>query len=193
MNTPGPQPHTLLADELPEARLQEVVDAVGEALQGTGGLSLRAVDPDGGTLVAALEKAVRDALSISPVKALLQAWRGLDQVGDLIGPKGPQDDKPRDVTVATHSLKAGFTPHVVIEIGKIAEVRKVPVPVAFTLKVEGLIVTVKNRRITGVAAGRAKPSVTVQVDGVTVVKQKLPTIDLPLEVKAEAPETADTA
>ncbi|MEO0865965.1 MAG: hypothetical protein AAFY39_15565, partial [Pseudomonadota bacterium] len=188
MNTPATEPRKVLADELPEARMQEVVEAVGDALKGEAGLTLRAIDPDGSTLATALEKAVKDALAISPVKALVQAWKGLGQVSDLIGPKGPQDDKPRQVTVATHSLKAGFTPHIVIELGKIAEIRKLPVPVTFTLKVEGLIVTVTNRRIVSVAAGRAKPAVTIQVEGVTVFKQKLPTIDLPLEVKPEVLE-----
>ncbi len=192
MNASVPERHKILASELPEASVKDVIEAVGEVLKGEGGLSLKAVDPDGSTLEAALDKAVKDALAISSLKALIKGWKGMDQVADLIGPRGPEDGKPRHVTIASHSLKASFTPNIVVELGKVAEIRKVPVPVTFTLKVEGLIVTVTNRRILSIAAGRAKPSVTVKVDGVTVLDRKLPTIDLPLEFEPEGHD-ADAA
>jgi hypothetical protein len=116
----------------------------------------------------------------------------MHQVAELIGPNGPEDDKPREVSVAGHSLKAKFSPHIVIELGKFAEIRKLPIPVTFALEVEGLLITVTNRRIVGVLAGRANPSVTVAVDDVTIFKEKLPTIDLPLEMKPES-EGADVS
>lgn len=189
MNTAGTEEHKVLSRELPEARMKEVIEAVGQALsKRDGGLSLKAVDPDGSSLEVALEKAVKDALTISPLKVLIKAWKGMDQIADLIGPKGPEDDKPRQVTIASHSLKAGFTPNVVIELGRVAEIRKLPIPVTFTLKVEGLLITVKNRRIASIAAGRAEPSVTVKVEGVTLFEEKLPTINLPLEIKTEPDE-----
>ncbi|WP_299653461.1 hypothetical protein [uncultured Tateyamaria sp.] len=179
----------VLSDELPEIRMKELADAVGDTLlKGEGGLKLKAIDPDGSTLKTAVKKAVDDALSISPVKALLKAWKGLEQVGTLIGDKGPEDDKPRQVSIASHSLKAKFTPHIVIELEKAMELRKLPIPVNFTLKVEGLILTVTNRQITAIAAGRAKPTVDVKVEGTTIFKESLPTINLPLEVKPEMEE-----
>ena len=190
MTTSASNERKALVDDLPEARVRDVVQAVGEALKGEGSVSLTDIDPDGETLEAALEKAVEDALTISPRKALLNAWKGLDQVADLISPKGPMDDKPRQVTIANHSLKASFEPQIVLEFGKVAEVRRLPVPVTFALKIEGLIVTVTNRRIVSVAAGRAKPSVTVKVEDVTVLKQKLPTIDLPIGFKQELQSTS---
>ncbi|WP_298921781.1 hypothetical protein [uncultured Roseobacter sp.] len=183
----------VLSKELPEVRMQELAEAVSQSLlKGDGGPKLKAIDLDGSTLRMAVEKAVDDALAISPVKELLKAWKGLEQVGALIGDEGPKDDKPRQVSIASHNLKAEFTPHIVIELGKIIELRKLPVPVIFTLKVEGLIVTVTNRRITAIAAGRAKPTVEVKVDGATIFKEALPTINLPLEIKSEA-ETSETA
>ncbi len=176
----------VLSKELPKIRLEELAEAVGKSLlEGEGGPKLKAVDPDGSTLKAAVEKAVDDALAISPVKALLKAWKGLEQVGALMGEEGPEDDKPRQVSIASHSLKAKFTPHILIELGKVIELRKLPVPVTFTLKIEGLIVTVTNRQITAIAAGRAKPTVEVKVEGTTVFKEALPTINLPLEVEPE--------
>lgn len=193
MNTAAPEESRVLSSELPDVRMKEVIDAVGQTLStGEGALSLKAIDPDGETLETALEKAVKDALAISPLKVLVKAWQGVAQVADLIGPKGPMDDKPRQVTIAEHTVKVSFTPNIVIEIGKVAEVRKLPIPVTFTMKIEGLIITVTNRRIAAVEAGRAKPSVTVKVEDVTIFKEKLPTIDLPLEVKPEAiePEAA---
>ncbi len=75
-----------------------------------------------------------------------------------------------------------------IELGRVAKIRKLPIPVTFTLKVDGLLVTVKNRRIASIAAGRAEPSLTVKVEGVTLFEEKLPTINLPLEVKTEPEE-----
>lgn len=186
MSDAAPEKSRLLSSELPEIRLKEVVEAVGEAVaKGDGGLRLKAIDPDGATLATALETAVQDALAISPLKALVKAWKGLDQVAALIGPEGPEDGKPRQVAIGSHSLKASFTPNIVIELGKILEVRKLPVPVTFTLKIEGLIITVTDRRIMGILAGRANPSVAVKVEGVTIFKDSLPAIDLPLEIKSE--------
>jgi hypothetical protein len=193
MNTGVSEDHKVLSNELPEARLKEVIEAVGQAMtKGEGGVSLKAIDPDGSTLKIALEKAVNDALAISPLKELMKAWKSLAQVKELIGSEGPEDGKPRHVTIATHTLKACFTPNIVIEIGKLVEIRKLPVPVTFTLKIEGLIITVTDRCIVAIAAGRAKPSVTVKVEGVTILKEELPTIDLPLEMKLQA-EDAQTA
>ncbi len=189
MNDTASEAEKVLSSELPEVRLLEVVEAVGEAMsKGEGGASLKAIDPDGTTLQVALEKAVKDALAISPLQALIKAWKGVDQVSDLIGSEGPQDDKPRHVTIASHALKVSFAPQIVLELGKLVDVRKLPVPVTFTLKIEGLILTILNRRITVIAAGRAKPEVTVKVDGVTIVKEKLPTIDLPLQLKPQVEE-----
>lgn len=186
MNTAVPEDRKVLSNELPEARLKEVIEAVGQAMKkGESGVSLKAIDPDGSTLKVALEKAVNDALAISPLKELIKAWKGLAQVMELIGAEGPEDGKPRDVTIATHTLKASFKPKIVIEIGKLVDIQKLPVPVTFSLKVEGLIITITDRRIIAIAAGRAKPSVTVKVEGVTILKEELPTIDLPLELKPQ--------
>ncbi|MCK8464075.1 hypothetical protein MUY35_09455 [Aliiroseovarius sp. S1339] len=186
MNNEASEEQKGLSSELPEARLKEVIEAVGLAMtKGDGGVSLKAIDPDGSTLKVALEKAVNDALAISPLEELMKAWKGLRQVADLIGAKGPEDRKPRHVTIASHTLKASFTPNIVIELGKLVKIRKLPVPVAFNLKIEGLIITVVDRRIVAIAAGRAKPTVTVKVEGVTILKETLPTIDLPLEMKSQ--------
>ncbi len=193
MNNAVTEEAKVLSSELPEVRLTEVIDAVAETMsKGEGGVSLKAIDPDGSTLQVALEKAVKDALAISPLKALIKAWKGVDQVSDLIGSEGPEDGKPRNVTIAGHTLKISFTPQIVLELGKLIGIRKLPVPVTFTLKIEGLIITVVNRRIVVIAAGRAKPLVTVKVDGVTIVKETLPTIDLPLKMKPQV-EDAQTA
>lgn len=184
MNTSALEEDRVLSSELPDVRLTEVIEAVGEAMsKGEGGVNLKAIDPDGSTLRVALDKAVKDALAISPLKTLVKAWQGMDQIAELIGSEGPQDGKPRHVTIASHTLKVSFTPQIVLELGKLIDVRKLPVPVAFTLKIEGLIITVTDRRIVTIAAGRAKPVVTVKVDGVTVIKETLPSIDLPLEMK----------
>lgn len=186
MNNETPEGDKVLSNELPEVRLIEVIEAVGEAMsKGEGGASLKAIDPDGSTLQVALEKAVKDALAISPLQVLIKAWKGLDQVSDLMGSEGPHDDKPRHVTIAGHTLKVAFTPQIVLELGKLIDVRKLPLPVIFTLKIEGLIITIVNRSITVIAAGRAKPEVTVKVDGVTIIKETLPTIDLPLKLKPQ--------
>lgn len=186
MNTIVPQDQMVLSNQLPEARLAEVVEAVGQAIsKGDRGVSLKAIDPDGSTLKVALEKAVNDALAISPLKELIKAWKGLAQVMELTGAQGPEDGKPRRVTIATHTLKASFTPKIVIEIGKLVDIYRLPVPVTFSLKIEGLIITITDRRIIAIAAGRAKPSVTVKVEGVTILKEDLPTIDLPLEMKPQ--------
>ncbi|PTX54527.1 hypothetical protein C8N43_3342 [Litoreibacter ponti] len=186
MSSAASEDPKVLSNALPEARLQEVVEAVGQAMmKGEAGVGLKAIDPDGATLKTAIEKAVHDALAISPFKELVKAWKGFGQVMELTGATGPEDGKPRHVAIASHTLKASFKPHIVIELGKLVEVHKLPVPVTFSLKVEGLIITVTDRRIVAITAGRAKPSVTVKVESVTILKEDLPSIDLPWELKLQ--------
>lgn len=193
MANAAPKTQEVLSNELPEVRLLEVIEAVGKAMsKGQAGASLKAIDPDGSTLKVAVDKAVKDALAISPLEALVKGWKSLDQVSELIGPEGPKDGKPRHVTIASHTLKVSFTPNIVIELGKLIDVHKLPIPVTFTVKIEGLIVTIVDRVMVAIAAGRAKPSVTVKVDGVTVLTEKLPTIELPLKVNPQ-PEDQQAA
>ncbi len=109
----------------------------------------------------------------------------------------PEGALSREEALYAATMAGAYTMHAEdilgsIEIGKLVEIRKLPVPVTFTLKIEGLIITVTDRCIVAIAAGRAKPSVTVKVEGVTILKEELPTIDLPLEMKLQA-EDAQTA
>jgi len=87
------------------------------------------------------------------------------------------------VAIASHTLKTKHVPEIHVELGKVATLKKIPVPVEFTLKIEGLVLTVLDRNITGISAGHAQPEVTVKVEGVTVVKEKLRRINLPLNIK----------
>jgi len=191
MNTTMPDKSQVLTDELPPARLREVVEAAGKALlDGEQGARLRAIDPDGSTLETAVTQAVSDALAISPLKALITAWKGMKDLADLIDAKGPEDGKERSVAIATHTLKAQFMPGLVVELNGVADLKKLPIPVIFSLKVDGAIVTVMDRVITSVAAGRAKPTVEVKIEGVTVIKEVLSPFDLPLRFENSFVESA---
>jgi len=172
-----------VAEELAEARVTEVVEAVGEAFKGEGNLGLDSVDLDHDTLRTAIDDAVRSALDISPLKALEKAWKSVNEVRKLTSSDGPHDGKERKVAIASHTLKTKHVPEIHVELGKVATLKKIPVPVEFTLKIEGLVLTVLDRNITGISAGHAQPEVTVKVEGVTVVKEKLRRINLPLNIK----------
>lgn len=182
-----------LKKQLPEAQITEVVEAVGRALKGEDGMALTRLDVDDDTLRTALEDAVRDALDISPVKALLKGWKGVAEVRKLTGEDGEMDGKTRKVALASHSLTAAHTPEIHIELGKVATLKKIPVPVAFTLKIEGLILAITNRQIREIAGGKAQPEVTIKVEGVTIIKEKLKAINLPVNVSLyEDPQTDPT-
>lgn len=171
-----------LAKELPEARMREVIEAAGRALKGKDGLALKGLDVDEEALETALDGAVRKALDVSPIKALVKAWKGTVEVGKLIGPNGPMDGKARQVAMAGHNLEVAHVPEIHVELGKVATLKKVPVPVKFVLKVQGLILSIKDRQITGIAGGHAQPEVSVSVEKVTLFKEKLRRISLPVDV-----------
>lgn len=175
-----PRPVT---EELPEARVIDVIEAVGEVFKGEGGLAVDSVDLDNDTLRTAIGDAVRTALDISPLKALEKAWKGVNEVRKLTSSDGPHDGKVRKVAIASHTLKTKHVPEIHVELGKVATLKTIPVPVEFTIKIEGLVLSILDRNITGIAAGHANPEVAVKVDGVTVVKEKLRRIDLPLNIK----------
>lgn len=171
-----------IAKELEEAKIKDVIEAVGKALKGEDGIPFKGLDADEETLQTALDGAVQKALDISPIDALMKAWRGLGAVRKLTGEEGPMDGKARNVAIASHTLKTEHKPAIHVELGKAATLKKVPVPVTFSLKIEGLILSVLNRQITQIAAGKAKPEVTVEVENVTIVREKLKPINLPLDV-----------
>ncbi len=180
--------------ELPEARIVEVIEAVGHALKGEGGVTVDKIDTDDDTLRTALDEAVREALDISPLKALAKVWKSTAEVKKLIGPKGPQDGKTRKVAMAAHKLEASHVPEIHVELAKLATLKKVPVPVTFSIAISGLVLSVKDRFVTGIASGSAQPEVSVKVEDVTLFKEKLRKINLPVDITLyEAKDDAEPA
>lgn len=177
-----------LESAIPPADFSTVVEAVKSALdEGDPGVRLAGIGLDAGTLHKTVAAAVEEALSISLIDTLLKAWEGMKSVQALTGEKGPMDGRTRVAALLKHKLKATHTPEVRLTLGVSVDVRKVRIPIALTVEVAGVSLTVRDRQIVGVAAGYLHPSVKIKVEKVTVVETKLRRIDLSNTVAINIP------
>lgn len=167
-----------LVTAIPPADFSNVVEAVKTALQeGDAGVRLAGAGLDAQSLHKSVASAVEQALSISLFDALMKAWEGMKSVRALTGKDGPMDGKPRVAALLKHSLKVTHVPEIHLTFGEAVDLRKVQLPVTLTVEASGIALTVKDRRIVGVAAGYLQPSVKIEVEKVTVVEQKLRRLD----------------
>ena len=169
-------------DELPDMLVIEVVQAVAEALKNDESFELPSGDFKDKDLQDAVVEAVSDALDITPLKAVVKAWGSMAEVAELIGPDGPQDGQLRKVKVTKHKLKVTHKPEIHIKIGRMVTAKRVVLTVLFTLNIEGLILSIKDREIRRVSGGHAQPEVKISVEKVAIFTEKLPKITLPVEV-----------
>ncbi|MDE9450619.1 hypothetical protein J3R80_09080 [Aliiroseovarius sp. Z3] len=182
-----------LETAIPPAEFSNVVEAVKSALnEGEPGVRLAGMDLDAGTLHKSVATAVEEALSISLVDTLLKAWEGMKSVQSLLGEKGPMDGKTRVAALLKHKLKTTHTPEIRLTIGEAVDLRKIRIPVALTVEVAGVSLTIKDRQIIGITAGYLHPSVKIKVEKVTVVETKLRRIDLSntMAIRSVDPKTA---
>ncbi len=168
-----------VAEQIAPKDFGNVVEAVKMSLSsGDTGLQIAGLELDAGTLKQSVADAVENALSISLLDALLQAWSGIKTVSKLVGRDGPVDGKPRVAALANHKFKITHTPEIQVRIGEGVSLRTIEMPVTLMVAASGVVLTVRDRKVIKATVGHLVPKLTIKVEKVKVVDTTLKQINL---------------
>jgi hypothetical protein len=114
------------------------------------------------------------------------AWKKVDELAEYAEETRRNPDKPKELVLGEHTIKTEYSPEVVILV-RDTEIGRINAHITLSLKIQGLILVIKEGRIVRLRGGTCQPSGRIEVEKQLVYEKKLDPVDVLLDLPLPKP------
>lgn len=131
-----------------------------------------------GAIGKKLEQTTLELLDVDLVDVLAAAWGKYQVLAEYADDRPDQPPATHEVSLADHTMSVTFHPTIDVTVEGLGQ-GSLTFDLKITATVKGIELTVRRGRVTRLSTGSCQGSVVLELDGVALVDQDFPEVDLP--------------